>query len=69
MKNQTGNDNRNIQEFVDGNKRSVRIISNAILMNNNFCPIPFRTVDSIDYKNAMLIFYEQNNICVFKKIL
>lgn len=54
--------------FADGNKRTARIISNAILINNNYCPISFRTVDSIDYKKAMLIFYEQNNISAFKKI-
>lgn len=57
-----------IQPFEDGNKRTARIISNAILMNENNCPISFRTVDAIDYKKAMLIFYEQNNISVFKKI-
>jgi len=57
-----------IQPFADGNKRTARIISNAILINNNYCPISFRTVDSIEYKKAMLIFYEQNNISPFKKI-
>jgi hypothetical protein len=57
-----------IQPFMDGNKRSARIISNAILINNNYCPVSFRTVDSIEYKKAMLIFYEQNNISPFKKI-
>lgn len=57
-----------IQPFEDGNKRTARIISNAILMNEGYCPISFRTVDSIDYKKAMLIFYEQNNINPFKRI-
>lgn len=57
-----------IQAFADGNKRTARIISNAILMNNNYCPISFRTVNSIDYKKAMLIFYEQNNISAVKTI-
>jgi Fic family protein len=57
-----------IQPFVDGNKRTGRIVSNAILMNNNFCPISFRTVDSVEYKKAMLLFYEQNNISAFKEI-
>lgn len=57
-----------IQAFADGNKRTARIISNAILIKNNYCPISFRTVDSIDYKKAMLIFYEQNNISAFKEI-
>lgn len=57
-----------IQAFGDGNKRTARIISNAVLINNNYCPISFRTIDSIEYKKAMLLFYEQNNITTFKKI-
>lgn len=57
-----------IQAFVDGNKRTARITSNAILIANGYCPISFRTVDSIDYKKAMLMFYEQNNIAAFKTI-
>lgn len=57
-----------IQAFDDGNKRTARIISNAILIAYDYCPISFRTVDSIEYKKAMLIFYEQNNMSVFKKI-
>jgi Fic family protein len=57
-----------IQPFMDGNKRTARIVSNAILMNEKYCPLSFRTVDSIDYKKAMLLFYEQNNISNFKEI-
>ena len=57
-----------IQPFMDGNKRTARIVSNAILMNENYCPLSFRTVDSINYKKAMLLFYEQNNISHFKEI-
>ena len=57
-----------IQPFVDGNKRTARIVSNAILIQYGFCPISFRTIDSIEYKKAMLLFYEQNNISAFKKI-
>lgn len=57
-----------IQAFSDGNKRTARITSNAILIANGYCPLSFRTVDSIDYKKAMLIFYEQNNLYAFKKI-
>jgi Fic family protein len=57
-----------IQPFNDGNKRTARIISNAILLNEKHCPLSFRTVDSLGYKKAMLIFYEQNNISAFKKI-
>ena len=57
-----------IQAFADGNKRTARIVSNGILIANGYCPISFRTVDSIDYKKAMLMFYEQNNIAAFKRI-
>ena len=57
-----------IQAFNDGNKRTARIVSNACLINNKYCPISFRTIDPIEYKKAMLIFYEQNNISVFKNI-
>lgn len=57
-----------IQAFSDGNKRTARITSNAILIANGYCPLSFRTVESIDYKKAMLIFYEQNNLYAFKQI-
>jgi hypothetical protein len=43
-------------------------VSNAILMYYNHCPLSFRTVDSIEYKKAMLLFYEQNNISSMKDI-
>lgn len=57
-----------IQAFNDGNKRIARMASNAIFIAYGYCPISFRTVDSIDYKKAMLLFYEQNNISAFKRI-
>jgi len=57
-----------IQPFSDGNKRTERIISNAILINNKYCPISFRTVESIEYKKAMLVFYVQSNINPFKRV-
>lgn len=57
-----------IQPFMDGNKRTARIVSNAILINDDYCPLSFRTVNSIDYKKALLLFYEQNNISRFKEI-
>lgn len=57
-----------IQAFSDGNKRTARITSNALLIANGYCPLSFRSVDSIDYKKALLIFYEQNNLHAFKQI-
>lgn len=57
-----------IQAFNDGNKRTARIVSNACLIHNKHCPISFRTIDAVQYKKAMLLFYEQNNISAFKSI-
>ncbi len=57
-----------IQAFNDGNKRTARIVSNAILLAHDHPPLSFRTVDAIEYKKAMLIFYEMNNISGMKKI-
>jgi Fic family protein len=57
-----------IQPYEDGNKRTARITANAMLMGNNFCPLSYRSVNSVDYKKAMLLFYEINNISAFKKI-
>lgn len=57
-----------IQAFGDGNKRTARIVSNAVLINNTYCPISFRTIDSVEYKKALLLFYEQNNMTSFKNI-
>jgi Fic family protein len=57
-----------IQPFEDGNKRTARMISNALLIAYEACPLSYRSVDSMDYKKAMLIFYEQNNLAAFKQI-
>lgn len=57
-----------IQAFMEGNKRVARLVSNAVLIAHGYCPLSFLSVESLDYKKAMLIFYEQNNISAFKKI-
>jgi Fic family protein len=57
-----------IQPFMDGNKRTARILCNAILLHFKYCPLSFRTVDSIDYKKAILLFYEINNLTAFKEL-
>jgi Fic family protein len=57
-----------IQPFVDGNKRTSRLLANAILLANNYAPISYRSVDSRAYKEATLVFYEQNSIEPFKQL-
>lgn len=57
-----------IQPFEDGNKRTSRLISNAILMAYDICPLSYRSVDEGEYKKAVILFYEQLNIGYFKKL-
>lgn len=57
-----------LQPFEDGNKRTSRIFSNAILLQNNCAPLSYRGADEKEYREAMLIFYEQNSLEPFKKI-
>jgi Fic family protein len=57
-----------IQPFEDGNKRTTRIVANAILLANKHCPLSLRSVDPSEYKKAILLFYEQNNINYFKQL-
>lgn len=57
-----------IQPFEDGNKRTARIVCNAMLLGSKHCPISFRTTDPLVYKKGMLLFYEQNNISAMKRI-
>ncbi len=57
-----------IQPFVDGNKRTSRLAGNAVLLANDCCPLSYRSINEIEYKKAVLIFYEQNNISYFKKL-
>jgi Fic family protein len=57
-----------IQIFEDGNKRTSRMISNAILLAHNSIPLSYRIVDIEEYKKAVILFYEINNISYFKQI-
>ena len=57
-----------IQAFEDGNKRTARMLSNAILLAYNSIPLSYRIVDIEEYKKAILLFYEINNISYFKQI-
>ena len=57
-----------IQPFEDGHKRTSRILSNAILLANGYCPLSYRSVDEVEYKKAVILFYEQNNTSYFKRL-
>lgn len=58
-----------IQAFEDGNKRTSRIVTNALLIAYDYCPLSYRSIDIGEYKKAVLLFYEQNNIRYLKELL
>ena len=57
-----------IQPFEDGNKRTSRLLANAVLLAYGCAPLSYRSVDENDYREATLVFYELNSIVPFKKI-
>jgi Fic family protein len=57
-----------IQPFDDGNKRTARILGNAILLANNASPLSYRSINEADYKKAIVLFYEQNSARFFKEL-
>jgi hypothetical protein len=58
-----------LQPFEDGNKRTARMIGSAILLNGDNFPITFMNVPRMRYINALLLFYERNNIGAFKELM
>ena len=58
-----------IQPFVDGNKRTARLLANALLMKVGAAPLSYRNVDENRYRGALLTFYEQLSILPVKQIL
>ena len=57
-----------IQPFEDGNKRTARLLANAILLAFNYCPLSYRGINESDYKKALILFYEQNSAVFFKEL-
>lgn len=57
-----------VQPFEDGNKRTGRLMANAILLACGLSPLSYRSVDENNYREAMLVFYELNSLIPFKKI-
>lgn len=57
-----------LQPFEDGNKRTARLLANAILFAHRCAPLSYRSVEESEYREAMLVFYEINSIIPFKKI-
>jgi len=48
-----------LQPFCDGNKRTSRILGNAVLLSNNALPISFIHTPKEEYIKSILFFYEK----------
>lgn len=57
-----------IQPFEDGNKRTSRLMANALLFAHQLAPLSYRSVEESEYREAMLVFYELNSVIPFKRI-
>lgn len=57
-----------IQPFEDGNKRTARLLADAVLLAHDVCPLSYRSINEADYKKAVIVFYEQNNARFFKEL-
>lgn len=57
-----------IQPYVDGNKRTARMLTNAILLAHDLYPLSYRSVDENEFKKALILFYEQGSICEIKRL-
>ena len=57
-----------LQPFADGNKRTARMLTNAILIANNYYPLSYRSVDENEYKQALILFFETNNLYHLKRL-
>jgi Fic family protein len=57
-----------IQPFNDGNKRTARMVGDALLLAHDSCPLSFRNMDIAAYKRALILFYEQHSLRLLKEI-
>lgn len=57
-----------IQPFEDGNKRTSRLMANALLISHGCTPLSYRSVDENEYREAMFVFYELNSMMPLKRI-
>lgn len=57
-----------LQPFVDGNKRTARLVANGLLLAGGAAPLSYRNVDESDYRASLLVFYEQLSVVPMKHI-
>ncbi len=57
-----------IQPYTDGNKRTARMLTNAILLAYDLYPLSYRSVNEDEFKKALILFYEQGSIYEVKRL-
>jgi len=57
-----------IQPYVDGNKRTGRMLTNALLLAYDHYPLSYRNIDEEEFKKALILFYEQGSIYHLKRL-
>ncbi|MBI2196105.1 Fic family protein [Candidatus Daviesbacteria bacterium] len=57
-----------LQPYSDGNKRTGRMLTNAILLAWDLYPLSYRSVDEEEFKKALILFYEQLSIVHVKRL-
>jgi len=57
-----------VQPFVDGNKRTARLVANGLLLAGDAAPLSYRNVDETTYRGSLLAFYEQLSLVPMKEL-
>jgi fido (protein-threonine AMPylation protein) len=57
-----------LQPFSDGNKRTARLVGNAVLLANGYAALSYRSVNEIAYKQAVLLIDEQHSLYWYKRL-
>ena len=58
-----------LQPFADGNKRTARVLANAILESYNYPPITLSSIEPTRYRRACIAFYEMTDISSMAQIV
>ncbi|MBI4599449.1 Fic family protein [Candidatus Uhrbacteria bacterium] len=57
-----------LQPFGDGNKRTGRMLANAILFAYDYYPFSYRNIDVTEYRKAIIVIYERTNVYHMKRL-
>jgi Fic family protein len=57
-----------LQPFSDGNKRTARLVGNAVLLAHDYAALSYRSVDEIAYKESVLLADEQHSLYWYKRL-